>query len=77
MGHGRRKDGRERLLTAAASRSHLPGSFYENEPGATLRAHRRVLLLPVSGYFRASTARRSWSLFILDLPSTRSFRASS
>jgi hypothetical protein len=77
MDHRLRDRDADRLLRAATSGPHRPGSFSQNERWAVPPAYRRVLLLPVARYFRASTARRSWSLFILDLPSTPSFRASS
>ncbi len=77
MDHGRWDGDADRLLNDAASGPYRPGSFSEDEPGVVPRAYRRVLLIPVSRHFRASTARRSWSLFILDLPSTPSLRASS
>lgn len=77
MDRSRRDGDTDRLLSAAASGWDRAGSFSENEPGVVPQAYRRVLLLPVARYFRASTARRSWSLFILDLPSTPSLRASS
>ena len=77
MDHRHRDRDADRLLRPATIGPHRPGSFTENERRAVPHAYRRVLLLPVVRYFRASTARRSWSLFILDRPSTPSFRASS
>lgn len=80
MNHVRPEDGTDRPLTATDGGRGGAGSFSSftvNGPGVGPQACRRVLLVRAAGHFRASTARRSWSLFILDRPPIPSFRASS